>query len=221
MEKYKISYILLASGWGGLLVFLFCFFICYIKYKGIKSSNVNGYDICKRLVDNRKIIDVNIVEVRNGSSNIYNVDRRVIRLSVSSYYGNNCYNLAVSSFLAGLCVLADEENNNIKYIRRVFSKMSFISISSVIVMLVSYLFSGYYAVVGLIILVVMFIYQYLKKCISNDCILLVSREINEMDGLDVLVKEGIVKVLAMINFSYSIGLIICILQISRLFIYMV
>lgn len=220
MDKYMISYVLLISGGILLLVVIFNMVIKYVKYRGVISEEVSGYDICKKLIDKKKIADVNIIETRDGSQNIYNIHRRVIRLSFRNYYNRDCYSLGVCSFLAGYCMLDDDKFSYIKNTSKIFSKISFISISSVIAMVVSYLFKGYYALVGFILLIVLFIYQYFRKCISNECIKVVCSEVSDIGELDSKMKMGIQDVVRGIDFSYNVGLVITVLQICRLFIYM-
>ena len=220
MNNYMISYYLLVIGVILFLVSIFNMVIKYIKYKGVVSRDISGYDICKRLIDKHKISGVNIVETREWLKNICNISRRVIRLGFNSYYNKNCYDLGISSFLAGYCILNDNKNVYIRNLGRIFSKISYVSISSVIVILVSYLFSGYYAIVGIVILVVLFIYQYFRKCISNEVVNIVSGDIDGLKELDKDSKRGIKDVIKGIDFCYNVGLFITLLQVCRLVIYM-
>lgn len=221
MDKYMISYIFLGCGGVLLLVVVFYLLFKYLSYRSVINENVNGYDVCKRVIDNKKIAGVNIVEARDGRVNIYSMSRRVIRLNSSNYYNRNCFSLGVSAFLGGVCVLDDEGNSNIRNISKVFSSIGYIDISSVITIIVSYLFTGYYAVVGVILLGLIFVYQYFRKGISNDCVDIVNKDIMDMEELGDEMKKGVISCINGFNFVYNVSLIITILQICRLFIYMI
>ena len=216
-----VSYILLIIGLILLFVSVINILIKYIKYKKINNDDISGYDICKLLIDKHKISDISIIETKDSGKNTYNINRRVIKLSYSCYYGKDCFSLGISTFIAGFCILHDMSNRYISYIGRVFSKIWFVSISSIIVLIVSYLFRGYYSFVGLILLIILFVYQYFKKCISNDIISVVNKEIDDMNNFSDNIKNGIKSVVSSIDFSYNVSLVITILQICRLFIYII
>lgn len=221
MNKYMISYVLLILGILLLFVSVINILIKYIKYRNVIDDDINGYDICKKLIDKHNISDVNIIETKNMGKNTYNINRRVIKLSFNNYYNRDCFSLGISSFLSVYLILHDSKDSNMINISRVFSKISYISISSIITLIVSYLFRGYYSFIGLILLIFLFIYQYFRKCISNDVVSIGSEDVDDIDNLSHNIKNGIKSVINGIDFCYNVGLVITILQICRLLVYII
>jgi hypothetical protein len=69
---------------------------------------------------------------------------------------------------------------------------------------------------GLIIFIVLFIYQYLVKMISNDNYNVALEEVEKIDKNN---KDKILEILDSLNFNYNISLVITILQIVRVLIF--
>ena len=218
MNMYYLSNLLLIIGTLLLVIEILYISIKYLILNKISLKNITGYDIAKLLIDRNKIQDISIIEATTGNKNSYNINRNSIRLSKNIYNNTNIFALSISLYIAGCTILKNNKNKYINLYNKLFSKISYISISSIIILIVSKLFKGYYSLIGLLILIIMFIYSYIRKSISNDNIEIISKQINR---LKIENKDKIIEILKIIDNIYNITIIICILQITRLLIYII
>jgi Zn-dependent membrane protease YugP len=216
MNKYLVGNILLGVGIAILIFSLARIIINYLKYRNIFVKKFNGYDIAKKVIDNNNLNNVNIVEVRDNS-NLYNVRRKVVKLNTKTYNGSSIYDLASSLFISSYAVVDSKNNSFISFISKIFENIKIYSYSSYIVLGVSFIVAGHgFDRLGLIIFIVLFIYQYLVKMISNDNYNVALEEVEKIDKNN---KDKILEILDSLNFNYNISLVITILQIVRVLIF--
>lgn len=212
MDKYQISYYLLIIGIVILVINLALLLITYLKYNRSKDKNLTGYDIAKNIIDKNKIMDLNIIETKENKNN-YNLKRRVIKLSTKTYNNYDYISLIISSYLASYAVLDDNKNSSINTLKKIFTNIGLLSISSILSIIISYLLAGYYAIIGIIILIIIFIYQYLRKNINDESINIINNNIEDR------LKLNFKKLTNTISIWYNLSLIITILEICRMIIY--
>lgn len=217
IDKYYISYIFLILGVILVLYTLVRLGIDYFKYKDSGNQKLSGYDIAKEVLDNNNIDDVNIIESKD-EGNLYNVRRKVIKLSTKTYYGKSNYDMALALHEASHAIVDSQNNNYINIFRKIFTNLKFYAFSSYIVLLVSYLLVGNeYNSISLGIFIGLIIYQYIVKNIENDSY---NISINELDKIKNIDKNSISNILTHSNWNYDISLFITILQIARVLVFM-
>lgn len=216
MGKYKVSYLFLIISIILVLYTLIRLLIDYLKYKNNDNSKITGYDISKRVLDNNEIDNIDIIEARDGGS-LYNVRRRVIKLSTKVYYGTSDYDRAIALHEVSHAVLDSRNNSYINFFKKIFTDLRFYSVSSYIVLIISYLLSGNgYNGISLLVFIIIFLYQYMVKCIENNSY---SIAVNELERIDDIDKENIRNILANSNIRYNISLIVTILAIARVLVF--
>ena len=112
----------------------------------------------------------------------------------------------------------DSRNNSyINFFKKIFTDLRFYSVSSYIVLIISYLLSGNgYNGISLLVFIIIFLYQYMVKCIENNSY---SIAVNELERIDDIDKENIRNILANSNIRYNISLIVTILAIARVLVF--
>ena len=135
--------------------------LIYFKSRKIEIGDINGFDIAKEITFNYD--EINVVKANDVRSSKYNIKRRVIRLSSKDYEENNIYSLAIVAILAGYSLININKDKYFKLYSSVFSNIGYISYSLIIGILVS-LFTNTAgdAKIGLVILVVILLYQYIR-----------------------------------------------------------
>ena len=82
------------------------YFILILIGNNTKISNSTGFDITKDIISEYN--SINIIESKNYFS-VYNIKRRVIKLSGCCYYGKSLSAIVLSLIEAGISIV---DNNN-------------------------------------------------------------------------------------------------------------
>ncbi len=161
MEKY----ILLI----GIIFVLLGYIIIVIEF--LKSSrkvqkNITGFDIAKEITSDYD--NINIIESKEIIISNYHLKRNIIRLTPKTYESNNNFSLAISSLLSCISLT---NNNYIKWIKKVLPSLDFINKTPIIILILSYIVHAKTdAKLGLIVGIVILIYQYFYLQILSDSI---------------------------------------------------
>lgn len=76
--------------------------VTYGKYKKIKnSSNVSGYDVARRILDDNGLNDIYVVETGGTLSDHYDPKRKTVRLSKEVYNGSSIASMAIAAHECG------------------------------------------------------------------------------------------------------------------------
>lgn len=213
MNKYLISDIFLILGIILTIIIFLRIVLIYLKYKNIIIS-LTGYDISKKIIDNYEIDDIDIIESQDNNFNIYNLRRKVIKLSTKTYYNKDIYNL--SKALELTCCSIYDNNHKDSYTRilkKIFTNFNFNFYSSLIAIVISYLLAGTTMnTLGLILLVIIFSYQYIIKTIQNESFNIALTSLNNLKELTEGDQDKIKDTLTTWKNSYDLMLIITIFQ---------
>ena len=137
-------------------------FFCYLKFRGIYVKSMNGFDIAKDITTDYDTI--NVVERDVFISN-FSFRRSIIYLSKRLYYANDVFSLGLVSFLAGISI---SNSTYIRFIKRVFPTIDFFNKSPLLMVILSLLFySKGDARIGIVLGILVIIYQYLYLQIFN------------------------------------------------------
>lgn len=159
-----VSNILLISSIGLVVLSYLIIFINYIKYKKIIDDDYTGFDIAKEITDNYD--SINIVNSSDVIFSEYDTVRNVIRMNNKNYDGNSYFDLAVGSILAGYSLVKQENKNYFKF-NFIVKKIGYLGFVSLIGVILSYFLNNVGdAKIGIVVLGMLIIYQYMKYNIN-------------------------------------------------------
>lgn len=102
-----------------IISFIGYFIMIFIGRK-IKVSKSNGFDITKEITS--KYNSINVIESKSYFS-IYNIKRKVIKLSSMCYYGDSLSSIALTLIEAGISIVDNSKNKYIEICRKIFSNL--------------------------------------------------------------------------------------------------
>lgn len=159
-----ISNILLVSGIGLVVLSYLIILINYIKYKRKNDNDYTGFDIAKEITDNYD--SINIVNSSDVIFSEYDSVRNVIRMNNRNYDGNTYFDLAVGAILAGYSLVEQNNNNYFKF-NFIIKKIGYLGFVSLFGVILSYFLNNVGdAKIGIVVLGIMIVYQYMKYNIN-------------------------------------------------------
>lgn len=160
-----VSNILLVCGIGLVVLSYLIIFINYIKYKRKNVNDYTGFDIAKQITDNYD--SINIVNSSDVIFSEYDVKRNVIRLNNKNYDGNSYFDLSIGAILAGYSLVKQNNNNYFKF-NFIIKKIGYLGFVSLIgVVLSCFLNNVGDAKIGIVVLGILIVYQYMKYNING------------------------------------------------------
>ena len=159
-----ISNVLLVVSVGIVILSYLMIFINFLRYINKRIDNYSGFDIAKEITDNYD--SINIVNSSDVVFSIYDIKRNVIRMNNKNYDGNSYFDLAVSSVLAGYSLVKQENDNYFKF-SFIVRKIGYLGFVSLIGGVLSYFLNNVGdAKIGIVVLLVLLVYQYMRYQIS-------------------------------------------------------
>ena len=155
-----------------IAVVVIAYFILLInKFNSKKKlDNFCGFDAAKEVTSNYDSINVVSADIMVSE---YDIKRNVIRLSKKNYDGDSVYDTFITSLLAGYS-LVNSDNNSLFKFSIIINKIRCFSIVSLVMVVMSYFISNIGdAKLGLVIFILMLVYQYMRyqiAVIANDII---------------------------------------------------
>ena len=140
----------------------FIIFIDYVTFRG--HTEMSGFDMAKDITSNYQ--DINIVLASNLWISKYYLKRKVIRLSKKDYSSSDFFSLFVVSYLSCISLV---ENKYMSLLSKIFPSIDYINKSSIILMVLScFLYTKSDARIGIVLGIIILIYQYFYLQIVND-----------------------------------------------------
>lgn len=115
---------------GGFILY----FLIVILGSRKNVSKSNGFNITKDLISEYDAI--NIIENKNYFT-VYNMKRRVIKLSSKCYYGHDLSSISLSLIEAGISIIDNEKNKYINLFRKIFSNLMLLYIFPIIAIFIN------------------------------------------------------------------------------------
>ena len=132
----------------------------YIIYKKKVLDDYSGFDTAKEVTANYD--EINIVSSSDIIFSEYDIKRNVIRLNAKNYDSNSCFDVAVSSILAGYSLVNVDNSNYFKF-KSIIKKIGYIGFVALIGVILSCFISNIGdAKIGVIILGILLVYQYMR-----------------------------------------------------------
>lgn len=164
--------------------------ILILVYSKRKISKVTGFDATKDIIS--EYDSINVIEGK-GYFTIYNIKRKVIKLTTRNYYGKDLASITVSLIEAGVSIVDKEKNNYIKLFSKVTSNLKTTYILPLIALIINY--STYNisdAKVSVVVLVLFTIISYMIIDIHNQAYLWISDNIKKVKDISKKNKEDII-----------------------------
>lgn len=123
-----LDYIVMGFILGGYL-----YYILIVLGNRNKISEESSFNIIKDLIHNYNSINVILNE---GIFTIYNIKRRVIKLSNKCYYGKSLSDVGISLMEAGISVIDNNKNREINFFRRFFFNLKWLYVIPLVVIFI-------------------------------------------------------------------------------------
>jgi Zn-dependent membrane protease YugP len=117
----------------------------YIKITYNKFSKMNnfkglsGFEVARKILDEKGLGDIHIVEVKGNLTDHYDASRKVVRLSTDIFHGESISSLAVASHEVGHAIQDKEGYFFLKLRTFIFPIVKFLSSISYIVILIGFI----------------------------------------------------------------------------------
>ena len=194
--------------------------VTYGRYKKIKnSSNVSGYDVARRILDDNGLNDVYVVETKGILSDHFDPGANVVRLSSAVYNGNSVSSADIAAHEVGHAIQYKEGNFFMKIRKFIFplvnisSKFGYIAI---IIGLIFGLFDLVYIGIGMLFVILLF--QLVTLPVEFDASRKGMANLEKYGLIDASGLRGASKVLFAAALTYVAGLATTLLEIFRLLI---
>lgn len=194
---------------GCILVFVVYLrvFLVFFKNKNKKNS-LTGFEIAKEITSNYD--EINIVESKKVWMSQYHLKRNVVRLLPKHYEGDNSSSLAISAQLASFSLGNMEQVPYFKILFKFFVNMDWFNKSALLATIICCCTNTVGdAKIGLVLLGVILVYQYLRFQVNINCISLVKKKLNVSDW------DGIKEFLEIFQFLDKSSFIITLFFILR------
>ena len=190
----------------------------YAKFKKVKTENkMSGFEVARKILDDNGLSEIYIVETKGTSTDHYDPNSKVIRLSHDIYHGETVSAMAVAAHECGHAIQYKEGNKFIKIRSFIFPVVRFCSYASYFVILIS-LLAGMLDLLylGIGMLIVILLFQLLTLPVEFDASSKALKEIERLSLSRSDEKEGAKKVLTAAALTYVASLATAILEILRL-----
>lgn len=195
----------------GVMVSYLRIFIVYLVNKNHNFEDVTGFDLAKELTSNYD--EINIVESKEIYASRYHVKRRIIRLTPRDYSNTDMYTLAITSQLSGYSLIDIERNKYLNFVGMFMKNITVLSKLPCLALIISLLTntSGD-AKIGIMLLGIILVYQYLMIQINHDANELVKYNLDRIEQLD---KQDFIKIMNHFLSFYTISFVITLILIIR------
>ena len=187
-----INFLLYLSSGMILVSFIGYFIMIFLGNKRVTDSD--GFNITKDILSEYDTI--NIIESKSYFT-IYNIQRKIIKLSTNCYYGNNISSISLSLIEAGISMVDNNKNKYISLFKSIISNLKILYIFPLISILINYsTYSISDAKVSLIFVILFSIINYILIDIKSYAHLWINNNIKKVNDIGL---ENINKILNFIN----------------------
>ena len=118
----------------GIIIFSFICYFLIIIFGNKKVTDSDGFDITKDIISEYN--SINVIESKNYLT-VYNIKRKVIKLSTKCYYGNTISDISLALIEAGISVVDNNKNKYINLFRNMFSNLKILYIFPLITIFIN------------------------------------------------------------------------------------
>lgn len=177
-----------------ILFSYFAYIILIIIGRAKIVGKINSFNIIKDLISNYE--SINIIEIK-GYFTIYNIKRRVIKLSTKCYYGDDLSSISISLIEAGISIVDDNHNKYLDIFRNVFSNLKILYIFPILSLLINNLsFSINDAKVSIVLMFLFILIGYIVIDIKNTAYVWIVENLSKIKDIS---KVNSLKIFNFIN----------------------
>ena len=168
---------------NGLIILAFIAYIILILINRKIKINNDGFNTTKDILN--EYDSINIIETKSIITT-YNIKRKVIKLSSKCYYGNSVSDIGISLMEAGISVVDNGKNKFISLIKMMVSNLKCLYVLPLLAFIFNNLsLSILDAKVGIFILLIFSIVNYMLINIKGDAISWINKKLKIKEKLNV------------------------------------
>ena len=190
----------------------------FSRYKKVNnSSNLSGFEVAKKILDENGLDDIYIIEIKNNSGDHYDSGSKVIRLSSEVFHGETITAASVAAHEAGHAIQHKEGNTFIKLRKFIFPLVRLSSQFGYIVILLGLFFNMmqlFY--LGIVMLSVILLFQLFTLPVELDASNKALENLEKYKLLNADELSDSKKVLKAAAYTYVASLATTVLEILRL-----
>ena len=174
----------------GFILYLLLIIVCSRK----NVSKDSGFDITKDIISEYN--SINVIESKSYFS-IYNIKRRVIKLSSRCYYGRDLSSISLSLIEAGISIVDNNKNKYIDLFRNVFSNLKMLYVFGLVSIFINNSsFNVSDAKVSMIFMLIFILISYILLDIKSDGCNYISNKLEKIKDMSV---DNVDKVISFMN----------------------
>lgn len=190
----------------------------YNKYKKKKvASNITGFEVARKILDNNGLKNIHIVETRGNLTDHYDPRNKVVRLSTDVFHGNSIASVAVAAHECGHAI---QDKEGYTFLRIRSSIVPFVNISSKIgyvAIFIGFICGSYdLATIGIVLLLAMLAFQLVTLPVEFNASSRAKKQIDSLALAENKEQEGVSKMLTSAALTYVAALVTTLLEILRL-----
>ncbi len=114
--------------------------IIYNKYSKINNEKgLSGFEVARKILDEKGLEDIHIVEVKGNLTDHYDASRKVVRLSTDIFHGESLASASVAAHEVGHAIQDKEGYFFLKLRTFIFPVVKFLSSISYVVILIGFI----------------------------------------------------------------------------------
>lgn len=178
----------------GLILVGFIGYILLIMLGDKKVTDSDGFNITKDIIS--KYNTINIIESKNYFT-MYNIKRKVIKLSSKCYYGNDISSISVALIEAGISVIDSDKNKYIDLFRNIFSNLKILYIFPIIAIFINHaIYNISDAKVSMLFIIIFSVITYMFIDIKNQAYSWINDNIEKIKEIN---KDNRIKIFNFIS----------------------
>lgn len=164
-----------------LIILSFLGYLTIIFINNKHTNKIDGFNATKDILNEYNTI--NIIENKNIFT-IYNLKRKVIKLSSKSYYGNTVSDIGISLIESGISAI-DDKNKYLNILRKIVSNLKYLYILPIIAIFInSITFNIGDARIGIFLLTIFSIISYMLVLIKDNAYIWLCDNIKKIKDID-------------------------------------
>jgi len=166
----------------GLILGSYILYFLMIVFNNKKITDSNGFDVTKDIISEYN--SINVIESKNYFS-IYNIKRKVIKLSTKCYYGNGISDIVISLIEAGISILDNNKNKYIDLFRKIFNNLKILYIFPLVCLIInSVTYNISDAKISIVFTILFSVIWYILYDIKNQVCILVSDNLDKIKDIN-------------------------------------
>lgn len=190
----------------------------YNKYKKADTTkNMSGSEVARTILNKQGLNDIHIVETKEELTDHYDPRRKVVRLSAEIFHGTSIASVSVAAHECGHAIQDKEDYTFMRIRAMLVPAVNFSSKLGYLVLTLGFIFGIMdLAIVGLILLLAMLLFQLVTLPVEFDASRRAKIELSELAILDNQELDKSSNMLRAAALTYVASLVTTLLEILRL-----